>query len=51
MVELTTTTRIDEQGRLYLAKPVREALGIDGDAAMVELDVRPVDVEEEAGDA
>ena len=51
MVELTTTTRIDEQGRLYLAKPVREALGIDGDTAMVELDVRPVDVDEEAGDA
>ena len=51
MVELTTTTRIDEQGRLYLTKPVREALGIDGDAAVVELDVRPVDVDEEAGEA
>jgi len=35
---------------LYLAKPVREALGIDGDAALVELDVRPVDANADAED-
>lgn len=43
MRERTTTVKIDEQGRLYVPKAVREALGIDGDETHVEISVRVED--------
>jgi len=36
----TTTVTIDEQGRLYLPKPARQKLGIDGEESVVEVEVR-----------
>ena len=36
----TTTVTVDEQGRLYLPKPVRTKLGIDGEETVVEVEVR-----------
>lgn len=35
----STTVEIDEQGRLTVPKPVREALGINGTEALVELEI------------
>jgi len=43
MSERTTTVQMDKQGRLYIPKPVRESLGIVGESATVELDVKVVD--------
>lgn len=43
MAERTTTVQMDEQGRLYVPKPVRESLGVDGERATVEMDIRVVD--------
>ena len=40
MVERTTTVNVDEQGRLYIPKPVRQALGIEGKEANVEITVK-----------
>lgn len=40
MQERTTTVKMDEQGRLYIPKAVREALGIDGEERAVEIAVR-----------
>lgn len=45
MEERTTTVDVDEQGRCYIPKPVRESLGFDGRSATVELTVRVVDNE------
>lgn len=39
MQEATTVVKIDEQGRLYVPKPVREALGIEGDEKHVEIKI------------
>lgn len=35
-----TTVKVDEQGRCYIPKPVRENLGFDGVETTVELEVR-----------
>lgn len=35
----STTVEIDEQGRLTVPKPVREALEIEGTEALVELEI------------
>lgn len=40
MPERTTTVKISEQGRLYVPKPVRESLGIDGEETNIEITVR-----------
>lgn len=40
MEERTTTVNMDEQGRLYVPKPVRQALGINGEERTVEITVR-----------
>lgn len=37
--QATVTVQIDSQGRLTLPAPARRALGIDGEAAVLELDV------------
>ncbi len=42
-MERTTTVRIDEQGRLYVPKPVREALGIEGESRNIEITIRVED--------
>jgi len=39
MAERTTTVQMDEQGRLYIPKPVRESLNVEGMSATVELGV------------
>ncbi len=39
MAKATTTVKIDEQGRCYLPKVVREKLGIDGEEAIVGLEI------------
>lgn len=36
----TATVNVDEQGRCYIPKPVREKLGINGESVNVELEVR-----------
>lgn len=36
----TATVKVDEQGRTYLPKAVREKLGFDGEETHVELEVR-----------
>lgn len=43
MAERTTTVQMDEQGRLYIPKPVRKSLGIDGRTATLEIDVEVVE--------
>lgn len=40
MTEATTTAEMDAQGRVVIPQPVRKKLGIDGERATVELDVR-----------
>lgn len=35
----STTVEIDEQGRLTVPKPVREALEIEGEEALIQLDI------------
>lgn len=40
MKERTTTVTISDQGRLYVPKPVRESLGIDGKEMNIEIAVR-----------
>jgi len=35
----STTVEIDEQGRLTIPKPVREAVEIDGKEALIELEI------------
>jgi AbrB family looped-hinge helix DNA binding protein len=40
MAERTTTVRVDEQGRLYIPKPIREELGFEGENVNVEITVR-----------
>lgn len=46
MSERTTTVQVDEQGRCYIPKPVRESLDFGDSAATVELDVRLIDTHE-----
>ena len=36
----TTIVTIDEQGRLYLPKAVRQKLGIEGEETLAEIEVR-----------
>lgn len=36
----TTTVQVDEQGRLYIPKAVRQKLGIDGEERTLEIEVR-----------
>lgn len=40
MTEATTTVNVDEQGRCYIPKPVRERLGFDGEDVTVEMIVK-----------
>lgn len=40
MRERTTTVKMDERGRLYVPKPVREELGVEGEEVNVEITVR-----------
>ena len=40
MPKAMATVTVDERGRLYLPKAVREKLDIEGDEAVVELEVR-----------
>lgn len=40
MSEATTTVTVDERGRLYLPKAVREKLDIEGEETVVEVEVR-----------
>lgn len=35
----TTTTTVDEQGRLTIDKEIRQLLGIDGERALVRVDI------------
>lgn len=46
-----TTLKIDKQGRITVPRPVRQALGVDGQEAVVrvELDVREVMEAENGG--
>lgn len=41
----STTVEIDEDGRLTIPKPSRKKLGIDGENALLDLDVEVIDVE------
>jgi len=34
-----TTVKVDEQGRCYIPKPVRQKLGFEGEEVTVELEV------------
>jgi len=36
---VSTTVEIDDQGRLTVPKPVREALEIEGEEALIQLDI------------
>lgn len=36
---VATTVEIDEKGRLTVPKPTREALGIDGEEALIQLEI------------
>ena len=36
---------MDKQGRLYIPKPVRESLGVEGESATLELGVSVIDYE------
>lgn len=36
---VATTVEIDDQGRLTVPKPVREALEIDGEEALIQLEI------------
>lgn len=40
MGERTTTVKVDERGRLYIPKAVREDLGFEGEEATVEITVQ-----------
>lgn len=40
MAERTTTVKVDEQGRMYIPKPIREELGFEGESVNVEITVR-----------
>lgn len=40
MQTATTTVTVDEQGRTTIPKPAREKLGINGERAKVEVEVR-----------
>jgi len=46
MAERTTTVQVDEQGRCYIPKAVRDSLDFGDSAATVELDVRLVETHE-----
>lgn len=39
MGERTTTVKVDEQGRLYIPKPIREELGFEGEEVNVQITV------------
>lgn len=40
MGERTTTVKVDERGRVYIPKAVRESLGFEGKETYVELTVK-----------
>lgn len=40
MDERTTTVEVDERGRLTIPKPIRKALGIDGEQTTAEITIR-----------
>lgn len=40
MPERTTTVKIDDRGRLYVPKPVRESLDIEGEERNIEITIR-----------
>lgn len=44
--ERSTVVNVSEQGRAYVPKPVREALGIDSEARTVEITVRVEETED-----
>lgn len=41
-----TTLKIDEQGRITVPQPVRQALGVDGKEAIVQVELSVRDVQE-----
>jgi AbrB family looped-hinge helix DNA binding protein len=46
MRQRTTTVKVDERGRVYIPKPVREALGFEGEETTVEITVKVEDGDE-----
>lgn len=41
--EVTTTAKMDSRGRVVIPEAARESLGIDGEAAILELGIRVKD--------
>ena len=43
MADRTTTVQMDQQGRLYIPKAVRQSLGIENESATLQLEVTVID--------